>query len=79
MNKYYIHKQLIPDDGNITDINWNKRQLWVLKLNSNDDILSFDDVESARVKRNELSNSDPTHRVYKIVKKIDDRTYEDII
>jgi hypothetical protein len=79
MNKYYIHKQLIPDDGDITDTNWNKRQLWVLKLNSNDDILSFDDVDSAKSKRDELSNSDPTGRVYKIVKKIDDRTYEDII
>jgi hypothetical protein len=79
MNKYYIHKQLIPDIGNITDTNWNKRQLWVLKLNSNDDILSFDDVDSAKSKRDELSNSDPTGRVYKIVKKIDDRTYEDII
>ena len=32
---YVIHKQLIPIDTNMGDPNWAKRQVWVLKLNSN--------------------------------------------
>ena len=33
---YFIHKQLIPADVNAGDPNWAKRQIWVLRLNSND-------------------------------------------
>ncbi len=40
---YVIHKQLIPIDTNMGDPNWAKRQVWVLKLNSNDTLDDFED------------------------------------
>ena len=75
---YLIHKQLIPTDKNVGDPNWAKRQIWVLKLNPNDTIDSFENLEDAQVKRDELDNADPTPRVYKIVVKNEDGTYTDL-
>jgi hypothetical protein len=49
---YVIHKQLIPIDTNLGDPNWAKRQVWVLKLNSNDTLDEFEDLESAEQKKN---------------------------
>ena len=69
---YVIHKQLIPIDTNMGDPNWAKRQVWVLKLNSNDTLDEFEDLESAEEKKNELTNSDPTGRIYKISIKNED-------
>jgi len=69
---YVIHKQLIPIDTNLGDPNWAKRQVWVLKLNSNDTLDEFEDLESAEQKKNELTNSDPTGRIYKISIKNED-------
>ena len=60
---YVIHKQLIPIDTNMGDPNWAKRQIWVLKLNSNDTLDEFEDLESAEQKKNELTNSDQTGRI----------------
>lgn len=75
---YYIQKQLIPVDQTLGDPNWAKRQIWVLKLNPNDTIDSFESLDDAIAKRNELDNSDPTPRVYKVVIKNEDGTYTDV-
>jgi len=75
---YVIHKQLIPIDTNMGDPNWAKRQVWVLKLNSNDTLDEFEDLESAEEKKNELTNSDPTGRIYKISIKNVDGSFSDV-
>ena len=75
---YVIHKQLIPTDTNMGDPNWAKRQVWVLKLNSNDTLDEFEDLESAEQKKNELTNSDPTGRIYKISIKNEDGSFSDV-
>jgi len=75
---YVIHKQLIPIDTNMGDPNWAKRQVWVLKLNSNDTLDEFVDLESAEQKKNELTNSDPTGRIYKISIKNEDGSFSDL-
>ena len=75
---YVIHKQLIPIDTNLGDPNWAKRQVWVLKLNSNDTLDEFEDLESAEQKKNELANSDPTGRIYKISIKNEDGSFSDV-
>ena len=74
---YVIHKQLIPTDINMGDPNWVKRQIWVLKLNPNDTIDEFETLEDAEIKKNELFNSDPTGRIYKISIKNDDGSFSD--
>jgi hypothetical protein len=75
---YVIHKQLIPTDINMGDPNWVKRQIWVLKLNPNDTIDEFETLEDAELKKNELINSDPTGRIYKISIKNEDGSFSDI-
>jgi hypothetical protein len=75
---YVIHKQLIPIDTNMGDPNWAKRQVWVLKLNSNDTLDEFENLESAEEKKNELTNSDPTGRIYKISIKNEDGSFSDV-
>ena len=75
---YYIHKQLIPIDRSIGDPNWSKRQIWVLKLNADDAIDSFESIEEAQTKVGLLMNEDPSGRVYKIVQKNEDGTFSDI-
>jgi hypothetical protein len=69
---------LIPIDTNLGDPNWAKRQVWVLKLNSNDTLDEFEDLESAEQKKNELTNSDPTGRIYKISIKNEDGSFSDV-
>lgn len=75
---YYIHKQLIPIDGNQNDPNWAKRQIWVLRLNSDDSIDSFETLDEANSKRDELDAEDPTARIYKVVVKNEDGSFSDI-
>lgn len=75
---YFIHKQLIPTDTNQSDPNWAKRQIWVLKLNPNDTIDSFDTIEEAEEAKNSLQSEDPSGRVYKVVVKNENGTYSDI-
>jgi hypothetical protein len=74
---YFIHKQLIPIDGNQNDPNWAKRQIWVLRLNPNDTIDSFETLAEANAKRDELDAEDPTSRIYKVVVRGEDGTYSD--
>ena len=73
MSKYFVQKQLIPADQNLSDPSWAKRQIWVLKLNSDDTVDSFNTIEEAQSKRNELDNADPSKRVYRVVEKIDNK------
>jgi hypothetical protein len=75
---YVIHKQLMPIDSNVGDPNWAKRQIWVLKLNSNDSVDEFENLEDAEAKKDELTNSDPTGRIYKISIKNEDGSFSDL-
>lgn len=75
---YVIHKQLIPVDKNTGDPNWAKRQVWVLKLNPNDTIDEFENLSEAEAKKDELTNSDPTGRIYKISIKNEDGSFSDL-
>ena len=75
---YYIHKQLIPVDQTMGDPNWAKRQIWVLKLNPNDSVDEFENLSEAENKKNELQNSDPTGRIYKISIKNEDGSFSDL-
>lgn len=75
---YVIHKQLIPVDSNTGDPNWAKRQVWVLKLNSNDTIDEFENLSDAEAKRDELMSSDPTGRIYKVSFKDENGSFSDI-
>ncbi len=75
---YVIHKQLIPVDLNQSDPNWAKRQIWVLKLNSSDTIDEFETLSEAENKKNELVNSDPTGRIYKITIKNEDGSFSEL-
>ena len=74
---YYIHKQLIPIDTNLGDPNWSKRQIWVLKLNAEDTIDSFETIEEAQSKVGTLLNEDPSGRIYKVVVKNENGTFSD--
>jgi hypothetical protein len=60
------------------DPNWSKRQIWVLKLNAEDTIDSFETIEEAQTKVGLLMNEDPSGRIYKVVQKNEDGTYSDI-
>ena len=75
---YYIHKQLIPIDRNLGDPSWAKRQIWVLKLNAEDTIDSFETIEEAQLKIGQLISQDPSGRVYKVVLKNENGTYTDV-
>jgi hypothetical protein len=75
---YVIHKQLIPVDTNQSDPNWAKRQIWVLKLNPSDTIDEFVNLSEAESKKNELINSDPSGRIYKISIKNEDGSFSDL-
>ncbi len=75
---YVIHKQLIPVDKNVGDPNWAKRQVWVLKLNPNDTIDEFGSLSEAEAKRDELLNSDPSGRIYKVSIKNEDGSFSEL-
>ena len=64
---YRILKQLIPAPLNESDPLWAKRQVWVLKLNSEDTIDEFQTQEEAQAYADDLTTSDPTNRIYKVV------------
>ena len=76
MKEYAVQKQLIPVDTNAGDPNWAKRQIWVYKLNSEDSLDEFDTEAEAQSKRDELDSNDPTSRVYRVVRRIDQFNYE---
>ena len=64
---YFIHKQLIPKNNLI----------WVLKINESDSIYSFDNLEEAIFKKEELIQNETDGRVYKISIKNDDGSFSD--
>lgn len=64
---YRILKQLIPAPLNESDPHWAKRQVWVLKLNSEDTIDEFQTESEAQSYADNLTASDPTNRIYKVV------------
>jgi len=71
MKRFVIQKQLIPLDVNSGDPSWAKRQIWVLRLNQNDNVDEFDTIEEANTKKDELIYNDPTPRIYKVVELVD--------
>ncbi len=64
---YVIHKQLIPKNNLI----------WVLKLNESDVIYSYETIEEAEVKLNELINLETESREYKISIKNEDGSFSE--
>ena len=64
---YVIHKQLIPKNNLI----------WVLKLNDSDTIYSYETIEEAEVKLNELINLETEGREYKISIKNEDGSFSE--
>jgi len=75
MKEFAVQKQLVPVD-NGTDPNWAKRQIWVYKLNGEDTVDEYDTQSEALTKRDELDSNDPTSRVYRVVRRIDQFNYE---
>jgi len=75
MKEYAVQKQLVPVD-NGTDPNWAKRQIWVYKLNGEDTVDEYDTQSEAQTKRDELDSNDPTSRIYRVVRRIDQFNYE---
>ena len=75
MKEYAVQKQLVPVD-NGTDPNWAKRQIWVYKLNAEDTFDEYDNLSDAQAKKDELDSNDPTSRVYRVVRRIDQFNYE---
>ena len=65
---YKIFKQFIPAQYDASDPNWAKRQIWVAKLNQSDTIDEYETLEEAQAKKDELTQGDPTGRIYKITK-----------
>ena len=65
---YFIHKQLIPKNNLI----------WVLKINESDSFYSFDNLEQAIFKKEELIQNETDGRVYKISIKNEDGSFSDI-
>ena len=53
---YRIIKQFIPGINNI----------WVSQLNSSDPVYDYDNLEEAEFKAQELQDTDPTGRLYKV-------------
>ena len=65
---YFINNHMLPGNNLI----------WVLKLNESDKVYSFDSLEEAEIKKDELMRSDSTGRVYKISIKNEDESFSDI-
>ncbi len=65
---YYIHKQLIPKNNLI----------WVLKINEADLVYSFESIEDAIAKKEELIENDTDGRIYKVSLKNEDGSFSDI-
>jgi hypothetical protein len=65
---YYIHKQLIPKNNLI----------WVLKINEADVVYSFESIEDAIAKKEELIENDTNGRFYKVSLKNEDGSFSDI-
>ena len=62
---YVIHKQLIPKNNLI----------WVLKLNESDNVYSYNTLEEAQIKLDELKTSETEGREYKISLKNEDGSF----
>ena len=63
---FKILKQLIPAPTG-SDPSWAQRNVYVEKLTSDDTIYIFDTESEANTKKNELTASDSTNRIYKVV------------
>tara|TARA_R100001591_G_scaffold46978_1_gene57688 strand:- start:172 stop:375 length:204 start_codon:yes stop_codon:yes gene_type:complete len=63
---FKILKQLIPAPTG-SDPSWAQRNVWVEKLSSDDTIWTFNSESEANNKKNELTEADPTNRIYKVV------------
>ena len=65
---YKVLKQLIPaPSSSLGDPSWAQRNVWVEKLSSDDTIWTFNSESEANNKKNELTEADPTNRIYKVV------------
>ena len=64
---YLIHKQVVPGNNYI----------WVLKTHDADTVDQFESLEEAQNYAAQLFVNDPTQRVYKVVIKNEDGTFQD--
>ena len=67
MSNFYIHKQLIPNTN-----------IWVLKLDEEDSIHSFETEDEAHAQKEDLFQNDESDRIYKVVTKNEDGSFSDI-
>jgi len=65
--QYLIHKQMIPANNYI----------WVLKMHDNDTLDQFESLEEAKNYAAQLSANDDSERIYKVVIKNEDGTFQD--
>ena len=65
---YFIHKQLIPKNNLI----------WVWKINDTYEVYSFESLEDANSKKEELIQNDIDGRVYKVSLKKEDGSFSDM-
>ena len=63
---FKILKQLIPAPTG-SDPSWAQRNVWVEKLTPDDTIYTFDTESEANTKKDELTASDTTGRLYRVI------------
>ena len=70
MKEFAIQKQFIPVDTDNSDPHWASRQVWVYKINAEDQVHDFDTLVEAQTSQSILDTADPTNRVYRVVQEV---------
>ena len=67
MKEFAIQKQLISSERDYSDPDWERKQVWVPQLDSDNQPEEFENLSDAQGRLMTLSKLDPTNRVYRIV------------
>jgi len=70
MKEFAIQKQFIPVDTDNSDPLWASRQVWVYKINAEDQVHDFDTLVEAQASQSILDTADPSNRVYRVVQEV---------
>ena len=70
MKEFAIQKQFIPVDSNSSDPSWAARQVWVYKINADDQVHDYDTLAEAQTSQANLTAADPSGRVYRVVQEV---------
>lgn len=70
MKEFAIQKQFIPVDTDNNDPLWASRQVWVYKINAEDQVHDFDTLVEAQASQSILDTADPSNRVYRVVQEV---------